>query len=225
MGTYRIAPSEWDSLRRDPSGALQSSALKTLVAIPVYAGVPYTLRSDRGSKRQLLDEKKVGLIPKIVVPGRLGPREFAVLVTDKRSIFALESSSKAGVGAAFGVIGAVVAAAATSRRTFDYEQIDPDLLATDPKNFVISHDSLERLELKKGLLGPIFRFNIEYRTAEGKGKKVKGQLVPPSALWKQKKQEGLGRKAIHYDYAKKVQDLYQRALPTAASAQLAAWKL
>ena len=52
-------------------------------------------------------EKKIGLIPKVVVASRMGPSEYALLITDKRSIFILEKSSKAGLaGAVGGVVGA-----------------------------------------------------------------------------------------------------------------------
>jgi hypothetical protein len=173
----------------------------------------------------LQDEKKVGLIPRLIVQGKLGPKEYAVLVTDKRSIFVLEINSKAGLGAAFGVVGAMAAAAATSRRTFDYEKEDPDLLATDPKNFAIPHHALERLEMKKGIIGSTVKFKIEYRTADRKNKTVKGQLAPPISLSKQKKQEGQRKEIVCLDYAKNVQDVYQKALPAVAFTELADWKL
>ena len=181
---------------------------------------------DKVASSDLQDEKRVGLIPRVTVQGSLGPKQYAVLVTDKRSIFVLESSSKAGVaGALGGAIGAAVAHAATSRRTFDYENSDPDVLATDPKNFVILHQQLERIEMKKGVIGPVFRFNVEYRTEEGKGKKVKSQLIPPNELWKQRKQEGVKGGVVYRDYASKVQEVYQRALPATVSATIANWNL
>jgi hypothetical protein len=174
----------------------------------------------------MLDEKRMGLVPKITVQGALGPKDYAVLVTDKRSIFVLESSSKAGIAGAFGgVIGAAVASAATSRRTFDYENSDPDVLAGDSKNFVIPHQALEKFEVKKGMIGSIYRFTIEHRTPEGKGKKVKGQLIMPNELWKQKKQEGVTGGVANRDYAVKVRELYMRALPASTSATVMDWDL
>lgn len=174
----------------------------------------------------MLDEKKLGLVPRIIVQGKLGPKEYAIMVTDKRSIFVLESSSKAGIaGALGGAIGAAVAAAATSRRTFDYESSDPDVLAADQKNFVIMHPALDRFEVKKAMLGPIYRFTIEYKNEEGKGKKVKGQLVLPSALSRQRKQEGASRGVANRDYAGKVRELYGRALPATAVTTVLDWNL
>jgi len=173
----------------------------------------------------LQDENKVGLIPRLIVEGKLGLKEYAVLVTDKRSIFVLGTNSKAGRGGVFGVVGAMATGAATSRRTFDYEKEDPDLLATDPKNFVIQHHALERLEMKKGMIGSIVRFNIEYRTVDRKNKTVKARLAPPISVSKQNKQEGRRKEVVYLDYAKNVQDVYQRALPAVAFTELADWKL
>ena len=156
----------------------------------------------------------------------MGPKEYAAIITDKRSIFILEKSSKAGIaGALGGGIAAAIAQAAATRRTADYEQGDLGAFAADPKNMVIPHEALERIQVKKNFLGPIYRLNIQFKTIEEKSKKVKGHLTPPSEHTKQKKQEGLGRKQIHYGYAKKVQELYQRALPATASAQLADWRI
>src|SRR5437867_5621737 len=48
------------------------------------------------------NERKVGLIPRLFVQGKWGPKEYALLVTDKRSILVLEKESKAGLGGALG---------------------------------------------------------------------------------------------------------------------------
>ncbi len=159
-------------------------------------------------------EKKIGLIPKIVVASRMGPSEYALLITDKRSIFILEKSSKAGLaGAVGGVIGAAIAQAAATRKTFDYANESIDNLAINPKNIVVPHDSLQSFRLrKKAFLNPVFRMQIEYQYENGKSKKLKTLLSPPSEHLKQRKQEGVGRKQIHYDYMSKVLEAYKQAL-------------
>src|SRR5436309_283367 len=77
------------------------------------------------------NERKVGLIPRLFVQGKWGPKEYALLVTDKRSILVLEKESKASIGGALGgAAGALIAGAAAKSRSFDYGQADPqkDLL-------------------------------------------------------------------------------------------------
>ncbi len=153
------------------------------------------------------------MIPRVIVQGKWGPNEYALLVTDKRSILVLEKGSKAGVaGALGGAVGAAIASAASSRKSFDYENENPESFAINPKNVVIPHDSLLSIQLKKGFLGPIIRMEVKYQAPNDKGKTVKAFLNPPGEHVKQKKNEGGEKKQIYYDYAKKVDDVYKQAL-------------
>ena len=157
-------------------------------------------------------EKKVGLIPRIVIRGRMGPNEYALLVTDKQSILVLEKGSKSGIARALGgTVAAVIADAAATRKTFDYEKESVEDLVRNPKNMAIPHDALEVMKIKKALLGPVHRMEVKYQ-AGTKRKKVKAFLLPPGEHTKQRKREGAGRGEIHYDYAKKVQDVYRQVL-------------
>src|SRR5207253_10413350 len=95
-------------------------------------------------------EKKIGLIPRLWVQGKWGPQEWALFVTDQRTVLVLEKSSKAGLGGAFGAVGAAVSAAATSKaRGFGYSQMDVYALASDPKQMVIPHNVLRRVRMQK----------------------------------------------------------------------------
>src|SRR5436309_2222919 len=137
------------------------------------------------------NERKVGLIPRLFVQGKWGPKEYALLVTDKRSILVLEKESKAGIGGALGgAAGALIAGAAAKSRSFDYAQADPQSLAIDSKNMTISHESLQGIRMKKRFIGPVYWLEFLYQTDQGKGKKLKGQLIPPGVHLKQRKQEG-----------------------------------
>ncbi|TLY38815.1 MAG: hypothetical protein E6K61_11095, partial [Nitrospirae bacterium] len=98
----------------------------------------------------------MGLIPRLFVQGKWGPKEYALLVTDKRSILVLEKESKAGIGGALGgAAGALIAGAAAKSRSFDYAQADPQSLAIDSKNLTISHESLQGIRMKKRFIGPV----------------------------------------------------------------------
>ncbi len=157
-------------------------------------------------------EKKVALIPRVVLSGRMGMNEYALLVTDKQSVLVLEKSSKAGMAGAFGgVIAATIAEAAATRKTFDYEKESVEDLVRNPKNLAIPHEALETVKMKKLFLGPVYRMDVKYQ-AGTKRKKLKAFLRPPVEHAKQRKSEGVGRKQIHYDYAKKVQDVYRQVL-------------
>jgi len=158
-------------------------------------------------------EKRIALIPRVIVATRMGPSEYALLVTDRRSILVLEKSSKAGLaGAVGGAIGAAIAQAAATRKSFDYENENLESFAINPKNLVIPHDSLEMIQMKKAFLNPVYRMKLRYQAPNNKSKKINAFLRPPGEHVKQKKQEGGKGKQIHYDYAKKVQDVYKQAL-------------
>jgi hypothetical protein len=164
-------------------------------------------------ERTSFDERKVGLIPRLVVTGKWGPKEYAILVTDKRTILVLEKESKSGIGGALGgAAGALIASAADRNRSFDYGQADPQSLATDSKNLTITHENLQKLLTKKRFIGPVHKLEMYYQTNEGKRKKLKGFLMPPGIHVKQRKREGAGRGQIYADYAQKLQEVYRNAL-------------
>ena len=162
------------------------------------------------------EEKQAGVIPRLIVRNALVTREYSVLVTDKRSIFILQTPRNRGEPGTL---------ASSLRRAPDYERVDPELLATDPKNFVIPHQYLEKIELKKGSRGSHYRFNIEYRTPEGKGKKVVCRLILPGESLGQPERDVASERGTEYEYAKRVQELYVRALPPIATEAFAEWDL
>jgi len=166
-----------------------------------------------------MEERKIGLAPRVMAQGAMGPKEYAVLVTDRRSIFVLEFKSKAGIGGALGgMIGAAIASAADSRMSFDYENENPEMLASEKGSIAIPHDSLEHVRFKSGMLGNWMQ--IEYRSEEGKTKKLGVSLVPPNDYMKEKKDNGVKGKAAMHEYVNEVQSLFRRALPLTAASKV-----
>jgi hypothetical protein len=159
------------------------------------------------------NEKKIGLIPRIWVQGKWGPQDWAVFVTDQRTILVLEKSSKAGLGGAFGAVGAAIAAAASSgRRDFDYSQVDANALAADPKNMVIPHESLRGIRMKKKMIGASYELELQYQNPEGKNKDFKGALLPPDIVVQNRKAQGEDKDQIFSDYTRNAVSLFQNAL-------------
>src|SRR5438046_7407884 len=154
------------------------------------------------------NERKVGLIPRVFVQGKWAPKEYALLVTDKRSILVMEKESKAGIGGALGgAAGALIAGAAAKSRSFDYGQADPQSLASDSKNLTISHESLQGIRMKKRFIGPVYWLELLYQTDQGKGKTLKAQLIPPGVHLQQRKQQRAGRRQSYCDDAENGQDV------------------
>ncbi len=163
-----------------------------------------------------MGERKVGVVPKVVVTGALGPKEYGLLLTDQRMIFVLEKASKMGVGAVLGgVIGAAIAEAATDRREYVYADADPAVLAQDEKNMVVAHSSIQKIRMKKNL-GGAYQLIIEYASEEGKTKKLGGFLNPPQDLLDKRKAEGVKSKVVVEEYARRAQEALKLALPPGA---------
>lgn len=159
-----------------------------------------------------MEERKIALIPRVVVAGAMGPRDYALLLTSSRSIFVLENASKAGIGAVLGgAIGAAVAEAMSERKCTDYGQADPSVLAADEKNVCIPHSSVKGLELKKKWSGYHIRF--DYTDASGKDRKVVGALAMPDGLATRKKAEGVKPAAALEEYAKMALKAVEMAMP------------
>lgn len=160
-----------------------------------------------------MGEKKVGVVPKVVIAGALGPKEYGLLLTDQRMIFVLEKASKMGVGAVLGgVIGAAIAEAATDRREYVYADADPSVLAQDEKNLVVTHSSIQKIRIKKNL-GGAYQMIIEYANEDGKSKKLGGFLNPPGDLLDKRKAEGVKSKIVIEEYARRAQEALKLALP------------
>jgi hypothetical protein len=160
-------------------------------------------------------EKKIGLIPRVVIQGISGPKEYGVLLTDFRAIFVLEMASKANIGGMIGgTVGRLAAAALCQRTTIDYTNEDPERLAGSEHSIVITHSQIRKIMIKKTFGSP-YTLYLEYTEPEtGKNKKIHAFLIPPVDLVKQKKQEGLKEKVVLEEYVKKTQEAFQHSLPS-----------
>ncbi len=167
-------------------------------------------------------EQKVAIVPRIVVNGALGPKEYGLLLTDQRMIFVLEKSSKAGLGAVLGgAVGALIAEAATKKQEFVYADSDPETLAKLDKNIAIQNSSVRRIRIKRKL-GGACSARLEYTDAQGKDRKIEGLLTPPNDQISARRAGGEKLNDIIKDYATKSQTAFKMVLPISA-AQESEW--
>jgi hypothetical protein len=170
-----------------------------------------------------LEEKRIAIIPSVMIQGALGPKEYGVLLTDQRSIFVLTRATNAAVwGALGGALGAMVGYAVTDPQYVAYPESDLAALSSDDKNISIPHSSIRRLGLEKKLGG--YRLQIEYMTLDGKAKTLNVVLTLSPAHLKQKKSEGVKSKDAFKDYSTKVREAYEHALPPEIGAR-AEWRI
>jgi hypothetical protein len=154
----------------------------------------------------------------------MGPKEYAVLLTDQKSLFVLEKKSKAGLGYAIGgIAGAAIAKALESPgKTFDYENADLNQLATEKDSIVVPHSQVQHIRIKNGFSGSVLR--MDYVDSSGKKRKLQAQLQPPQDLIARKKQEGQKLKAVRAEYSRSATTAFDLALP-ASVAQKCEWRV
>lgn len=162
------------------------------------------------------------MIPRIVVKGKFGQKEYGILLTTKRSLLVLQSSDNIFMGWFLGGIGGAIAASSLNAgRSIDYRRTEIKKLLKDSKNISIRHSRLSRLVLKKK--GSTYTLKMEY-DRKGKNRRLLAKVTPPAELVRQRKQEGLSRDEIFGAYAMKSKMAFERAVP-ADEAHKMKWRI
>jgi hypothetical protein len=111
--------------------------------------------------------------------GAMGPKEYALMLTDQRLIFVLEHASKAAI---VGVLGDRLL---SDRKPVDYEDEDLERLAADTSNVVVPHSSIQSIAIERGFssytMSSMYTLLAEYNDPAGKSKKIKAFLQPSQA--------------------------------------------
>ncbi len=161
-----------------------------------------------------MEETIVGFVPNVNVIEVMGQKEYSLLITTTRAIFALERSGMQGLGFLLGgVVGAALANAAARRGGFG-RPVDPDLLAENPNSIAIPHTKVRALRTRKTLTR--WELHIEYVNRLGQRKQFWGDVKPRPDFVKQQQKMGVKWKAIFQEYARASQAMYQQAWPELA---------
>lgn len=158
-----------------------------------------------------MGEKKVGFVPRIVIRGSLGPKEYGLLITNERSIFVLERYPKTMLaGIAGGVIGAALAESVSSKKEIDYVHEPIEVLASLRGSISVPHSSILGIAVNRKLSSHYLK--IRY-SGSGHKKKIDALLAPPTALVAEKQIQGKRKKEISREYAREVWKAFEKALP------------
>lgn len=159
-------------------------------------------------------ERKIALIPRVIMKGAMGPKEYGVLLTDQRAIFVLENASKAAL---LGVLGEALL---SDKKVVDYQTENLDALAADEKNVVVPYVGIQKLHMKKGFssytMSTMYTLLIDYTDQSNKSKSVKAFLQPSQEQMKKKKAEGVDGKGAIEEYAKNAKKALEQAMPPGA---------
>lgn len=162
-------------------------------------------------------DRRIALIPKVMMKGAMGPKDYGLLITDRRSIFVLEKSSKAAV---LGVLGDALL---SDKKSIDYGSEDIEKLASDEHNVVVPHEDIQKLHLKKGFssytMSNAYTLLVDYTDTTGKAKSVKAFLTPPNEFLSLKKKEGVDKKLATEEYARSTKKAFEQALGASAGSK------
>ncbi len=181
----------------------------------------------------MISEKRLAPIHRVIVPDDDSPKEYAILVTEHRSIFIHQPRTRSRFVLRREMrYGTALITDVVPKTLEDYEQRTLESLSSDPSNLSITHAQIISIEMKRerstpGLLDFFVRltmkrqggefqvYNIEmkYRDTTGRGNMIKFYLVPLGAYFKPRRQTQT-RDAILAEYAEEALEIFRKVLPS-----------
>jgi hypothetical protein len=96
-------------------------------------------------------ERKLALVHRVIVPDKEYPKEYAILVTDRRSIFIRQKKSRSSfVLRGETRYGTALVTHVQPKTLEDYEKTSLESLAADASNIAVPHDAVISLVMTKG---------------------------------------------------------------------------
>jgi len=177
-------------------------------------------------------ERMVALVHRVIVPDKDYPKEYVILVTDRRSIFIRQEKTRSSFVLRGEVrYGTALVTDVQPKTLEDYEQTSLESLAADASNIAIPHDAVISLLMTKG--EPNFRlqdlfiwltmrrqghkfhvydFELNYRDSASQETKVRFYMVPLGVYFKPRRQTQT-RETILREYAMDALQIFQKVLP------------
>src|SRR2546425_8829710 len=188
---------------------------------------------ETGEGSYTASEKKLALVHRVIMPDKDYPKEYALLVTDRRSIFIRQEKTRSSFVLRGEMrYGTALVTDVQPKTLEDYEQTSLESLAADGSNIAVPHEAVISLVMTKG--EPNFRlqdlfiwltmrrqghkfhvydFEMNYREGAGQETKLRFYMVPLGVYFKPRR-ETQTREAILRDYAVDALQIFREVLPT-----------
>src|SRR5437667_11687259 len=175
----------------------------------------------------------MSVIHRVIVPAKNYPKEYALLVTDRRSIFISQEKTRSSFWLRGEMrYGTAMVTDVQPKTLEDYENASLESLAVEASNIAVPHDAVVSLVMTKG--EPNFRlrdlfiwltmrrqghkfhvydFEMNYREGAGQETKIRFYMVPLGVYFKPRR-ETQTREAILRDYAVDALQIFREVLPT-----------
>ena len=180
-----------------------------------------------------IPERRLALIHRVIVQDKEYPKEYAVLVTDSRSIFIRQGKTRSSYWLRGEMkFGTALVTDAIPKTLEDYEQISLESLTTDNANLSVPHETVTSLVLRKeepefrareffvwltmrrqGHRFQVYDFEMNYKQGANSETLIKFYMVPLGAYFKPRRQTQT-RETILREYATEALKIFEKVLPT-----------
>jgi hypothetical protein len=177
-------------------------------------------------------ERRVALIHRVIVPSEASPEEYAILVTDRRSIFIRQERTRSSFVLRGEMrYGTALVTDVVPKTLDDYGQTTVESLVADTENLTVPHEAVVTLELKKevpkfrardffiwltmrrqGEIFQVYHFDMTYTQSPSSKDLLRFYMVPLGAWFKPRRQTQK-RETILREYADGGLRIFQQVLP------------
>lgn len=187
---------------------------------------------ETGAGSYKMTESRLVLIHRVIVPDKGYPKEYALLVTSRRSVFIRQRKTRSGFLLRGEMRHGTALVTDVQPRTLeDYESTSVDSLEADTSNIAVPHDAVVSLVMEKG--EPKFRsrdlfiwltmrrqghkfhvydFWMNYKDRMNQERGIRFYMVPLGMYFKPRRQTET-RERILRDYAMDALESFRRVLP------------
>ncbi len=176
-------------------------------------------------------ESRLALIHRVLVQDKEYPKEYAILVTDSRSIFIRQEKTRSSYWLRGEMkFGTALMTDVIPKTLEDYEQTSLESLATDTANLTVPHETVTSLVMRKeepefrareffvwltmrrqGHRFQVYHFEMNYRRSPNSETMIRFYMVPLGAYFKPRRQTQT-RETILREYATNALGIFQTVL-------------
>ena len=184
------------------------------------------------SNSELVPEKRLTLIHRVIVPDEDYPKEYAILVTDRRLVFIHQNKTRSTFWLRREMsYGTALITDIAPKTLEDYQQTSLEALAADSTNITVPFETVSSLAMKKETPKPgrldflvrltrkkqreefqVYNFELNYRQSPNNAILIKFYMVPLGAYFKPRRQTQT-RETILREYAEDALGIFRKVLP------------
>ena len=188
--------------------------------------------SQAPKRSHIVPEIRLALIHRVIVPDEEYPKEYAILVTDQRSIFIRQEKTRSSFVLRQEMrIGTALVTDVIPKSLEDYQETSLQTLTADSRNLTVPHDAVTSLAMKadefehrkrdffvrmvmkrQKEIFQVYNFEMNYWQNSDRKVGIRFYAVPLGVYFKPRRQTQT-REAILRDYAMDVLQIFREVLP------------